>query len=309
VKFTRIAREAEEFDRALRDRSVDAAYADELRLTSTLSAQDVRPDPAFTADLRATLLQAAREGALVAAEPTRPTRRTKRRWTIAAPAAAVALATGGVAFAVTGLQTGAHQAPVAGAASVESALSTAHTQLVDVSQAVRSGRPTATSLTTLRAQAMRLQDMLVAEYAAGRDPQAIRELHDFVVSAITQLADLHTEIPASLTSLYASTLQTLLDIAKTAESTCPSCGLAPVQVPTSIAPLVHLPIVVPGGGPTGGGNTTVPVTTPPGSPRVTPPAVSPTPSATPTGPGVPILPTALPKPTISLPVVLPTLPF
>lgn len=303
MKFTRIAREAEEFDRALRGVSSTAAYASEVRLTSALSASDVRPDPVFTVDLRASLLQAAREGALVAGPPMHPSRRTKRRWTIAAPAAAVALATGGVAFAVTGLQTRSPSAPIA-APTAAAVLSTAHTQLADISQQVRAGRPTAVSLTTLRTQALRLRDMLVAAYGSGRDPQAIRELHGFALSAISQLAALHAQIPASLTPLYLSTLQTLLDIARTAESTCQACGLPPVQVPTSVAPYLHLPTIAQ---PSGSAQPTSPVSTTPG-PVITPSTVPAVPKTTPSRPGHPtILP--LPIPSTWLPTALPTLHF
>lgn len=306
MKFTRIAREAEEFDRALRDGSSDDAYASELRMTATLSASEVRPDPAFTADLRATLLQAAREGALVAGPPIHQSRRNKRRWTIAAPAAAVALTTGGVAFAVTGLQTNHHATPVVAPTTVASVLSTAHTQLADFNRQVRGGRPTAASLTTLRAQAIRLRDMLITAYASGRDPQAIRDLHGFALSAISDLAALHAQIPASLTPLYLSTLQTLVDIATAAESTCPACDLPPLQVPTSVAPFIHVPTIVQ---PSGSGNPTPPVSTTPGVPVITPPTS--VPAAPTTAPSQPGLPTILPVPTpsIVLPTSLPTLHF
>ena len=230
MTFSRIAREAEEFDSALRDASAGGAHVDELQLAAALSGQNVCPDAAFTADLRASLLQAAREGALVAAPPIRPSRHHKRRWTLVAPAVAVTLTAGGVAFALTGLQTTGHT-PVPASSSAASVLSTAHARLQDISQEIRSGRATETSLTSLNAQASQLQDMLVSEYGAGSNPQAIRDLHDFVVSAITQLAALRAQVPANLTMLYASTMQTLVDIAKRAESACPACNLTPVRVP------------------------------------------------------------------------------
>jgi hypothetical protein len=296
VKFTRIARDAEGFDRALRDGSADGAYASELSLTAALAAVEVHPGAQFTADLRGSLLQAARDGALVAGPPIHTSRRSKRRWTIAAPAAAVALATGGVAFAVTGLQTSAHPTSVAAPSSTTSALSTAHTQLADVSQLIRAGHPSADSLSALRTQALRLQDTLIGAYRSGSDPQAVRELHDFAVSAISQLAGLHAEIPASLTSLYMSTLQTLVDIATNAQSACPTCGLSAVQLPSSVAPWLHV-------------STTAPVTSPSGAPSSPPrsstaPAVRP-PSVTPTT--QPGLPTIVPLPTLGLPTGLPTL--
>ncbi|BBH17823.1 hypothetical protein Back2_21100 [Nocardioides baekrokdamisoli] len=307
MKFTRIAREAEEFDRALRGGSSDDAYASELALTAALSSRDVRPDTGFSADLRASLLQAAREGALAPGPPIHPSRRKKRRWTIAAPAAAVALATGGVAFAVTGLQTSPHTPLSASPSTAASELSTVHAQLADVTEKIRTGKPSAASLTSLRAQALQLRDMLVAAYGSGRNPQAIRELHDFAVSAISELAALHTQIPTSLAPLYAETLQTLVDIATTAESACPTCGLPPLQVPSSVAPLVHVPTTVQpssgSGSPTPQGSSTPPV------PVITPPASVPaTPTPTPSTTGLPTVP-PLPTPSVPLPTVLPTLPF
>ena len=298
MKFTRIARDAEGFERALRDGSADGAYASELTLVAALSASAVQPDAQFSADLRGSLLQAAREGALVAGAPIHPSRRSKRRWTIAAPVAAVALATGGVAFAVTGLQTSAHPSAVTTPSSTASALSTAHTQLADLSDLIRHGHTSADGLSDLREQAVQLQRTLVGAYDSGSDPQAMRELHDFVLSAISQLAALHAQIPASLRPLYVSTLQTLVDIATTAESTCPTCGLTPVRLPSSVAPLLHVP-------------TILPVTTQSGStsPTVkpsTPPVVKP-PTGTPTGrPGFPTI-VPLPTPTLSLPTGLPPL--
>ena len=304
MKFTRIAREAEEFDRVLRGGYSTAAYASEVRLTAALSAADVRPDPAFTVDLRASLLQAAREGAIAAGPAIHPSRRTKRRWTIVAPAAAVALATGGVAFAVTGLQTSNHATPIAAPATAAAVLSTAHIQLADISQQVRSGRTTAVSLTTLRTQALRLRDMLIATYGSGRDPQAIRELHSFALSAISQLAALHAQIPASLTPLYLSTLQTLVDIATSAESTCQACDLPPVQVPSSVAPYLHLTTIAQPGG---AAHPTPPASTTPGR-VLTPTTVTAVPKTRPSRPGFPtILP--LPNPSTWLPTALPTLHF
>lgn len=297
MKFTRIARDAEGFDRALRDGSAAGAYADELSLTAALSALEVQPAAQFTADLRGSLLQAARDGALVAGPPIHPSRRSKRRWTIAAPVAAVALATGGVAFAVTGLQTSGHPTTLAAPSSTTSALSTAHTQLADVSRLIRSGHTSADSLSDLREQAVRLEQTLVGAFDSGSDPQAMRQLHDFAVSAVSQLAALHAQIPAALQPLYVSTLQTLVDIATTAESTCPTCGLTPVRVPSSVAPLLHVPTTAPVRQPTGSISPTKP-----SSPSVTtPPTGTPT-----TRPGLPtVLP--LPTPTLSLPTGLPTL--
>lgn len=298
MKFTRIARDAEGFERALRDGSADGTYASELRLAAALSAVEVQPDPQFTSDLRSSLLQAAREGALVAGPPIHPSRRTKRRWTIAAPVAAVALATGGVAFAVTGLQTSGHPTSVAAPSSTASALSTAHAQLANVSTLIRSGRPTAQSLTDLGEQAILLQATLVRAYHSGSDPQAIRELHDFVLSAISQLAALDTRIPAGLRPLYVSTLQTLVDIATNAESACPSCGLRPVHLPSSVAPLLHVPPIGPVGQPSGSSTSSPKPSTPP---VVKPPTGTPT-----TRPGFPTI-VPLPTPTLVLPTVLPTL--
>ena len=219
------------------------------------------------------------------------------------------LATSGIAFAVTGLQTAKHPVPVSQVPAA-SALSTAQAEMATLRDQLRTGEPTADSLTTLRNEAMRLRDTLLAAYASGQNRQALLELHDFALSAFTELAAMHAQIPMSLTSLYASTLQTLVDIASAAEATCPSCGLQKVQVPISVAPYVHLPVVAPA--PTSGASTTAPAPQDsPSTPVTTPPSTVPTTPATPTSPAtVPTIPPPpLPSPTISLPIPLPTLPL
>lgn len=300
MRFTRIAREAEEFDRALRDGSLQEMHAGELALTAALAASDVRPDPAFSADLRVSLLQAAHDGALVAGPPSRTSRRAKRRWTIAAPAAAVVLATGGVAFAVTGLATSRHATSAAVPSAGASALSTAQAQVTDLTRQIRAGRPSAASLSSLRVRALHLRDTLIAAYAGGRHPQAMWDLRAFAVSAISQLAEVRDQIPASLASLYASTLQTLVDVAAAAESTCPTCGLPPLQVPSSVAPLVHVPPIA---RPSGGIDPTPQTSTTPTVPVITP-SVPPRPT---TGPSSPVPPFPLPSPPIALPSAVPPL--
>lgn len=314
MRFSSRAREAEGFERALRKGTPDSAYANELRLASLLSAHDVRPDPAFSADLRASLMGAARAAAAIPTEHARP--RRKRRWTIAAPAAAVALATGGVAFAVAGLQPSTHTSPAASPSAVDSALSTAQAEITSVRDHLASGRPNAAVLTTLRAQALRLQDMLITAYASGKNPDAIRALHQFALAAISELADAHAQVPAGLTSLYVSTLQTLVDIATSAESTCSTCGLPHVEVPLSVGPLLAVPIAT---SPTKSASTSSspePTSSPTTSTPVTPPAsvsTSPTAPSTPQ-PTVPTIPqptptATLPTSPLTLPSALPTLPF
>jgi hypothetical protein len=314
VKFTPTARSAEEFERALRDGSSDGAYAQELATTSALTALDVPPDPKFAADLRVSLLLAARSTAVAA--PPAP-RRQKRRWSLVAPAAAVALATGGVAFAVTGLANGGHATPAATPSQAElaaaSALSSAHAQLAAVGAELKAGSTDASDLSRFRAQAIRLQQALIAAYASGRNPAAMQDLHDFAAAALAELSALKARVPANLVTLYLQTLQTLVDIATTAETACPTCHLAPVHVPASVAPYVHVPPTPPGTAPASSGSaSSTPTDTQPSESQPTGPTApsAPTPSATvpsaPTPTETPTQPATVPP--VGPPTGLPTLP-
>lgn len=318
MKFSASARHAEEFERALRGDSDAEAFQPELAVLTRLTAFEVRPDPSFSAALRASLLESAAETA-VAVPTAHPPRPARSRWRLAAPAVAVALVSGGVAFAVTGMQARPTSTQAIATSPATTALSTANAQLAAITQQLRTGRPTAATLTSLRDQAIRLQQLLTSAYASGQNPAAITELHEFAVTAITELTGLRSDIPADLQSAYLATLQTLRSIATTAENTCAVCHLAPLQIPDVQASAgVRLPTSPPS--PVGSASIQTPATSPPASasvsasvPPPTPSAsTSPSPVATPSGlptitaPPLPSVPTATPP---QLPTVTPTIPF
>ena len=224
MNFTSRARRAAAFDRAVnarRTRPGLSPYESELRLVAALDALDVRPDPAFTADLRSELVAAA-----AAAQITAPSRvvvaRRRRRWSVAGTSAAVVFAVSGAAVATVAISSPGHPSsnshPTISASAVDAAT-------VGPSNA-------ATTLAALQRNVATYARSLHAKHPGPTSSASASQVHSYASHGLSQLTQLQHRLPSSAQSQYASTLQTLQQIDQTAKTACPTCSFTSSLVPS-----------------------------------------------------------------------------
>lgn len=258
-------RRAEEFNLLVEDASTgdlrDARYVEFLELVGALrETPRVEARPEFVANLREALMAEA-ESAL-ARVPTTTARTVNDRLTVAPRRTArerrFAVAIGG--FAIVSATTSmavASQSALPGDVlyPLKRAIENAHTgfsvddsskgstllanasgRLDEVDALTREGADDgdaaaiADTLGTFSAQASEASDLLMADYQNNGHEGSITELRDFTASALDSLTNLESVVPEGARGALITAAQTMVQIATQAESLCPTCGGASIDV-------------------------------------------------------------------------------
>jgi len=257
-------RRAEEFNLLVEDTSTgdlrDARYVEFLELVGALrETPRVEARPEFVASLRERLMAEA-EVAL-AKVPTTPAsiqdrltvapRRTarERRFAVAVGGFAIVGATTSMAVAAQSALPGDMLYPLKRAIenahtgfSVDDSskgstlLANATGRLDEVDALTRKGAghsdadTIADTLGTFSAQASEASDLLIADYQNTGRESSIAELRDFAASAMVTLSDLESVVPDAARGALITAAQILVQIDTQAQSLCPSCGGARIDV-------------------------------------------------------------------------------
>ncbi|MCW2796813.1 DUF5667 domain-containing protein [Nocardioides sp.] len=258
-------RRAEEFNLLVEDLSTgvlrDARYVEFLELVGALrDTSPVEARPEFVASLRERLM--AEADSVLAKAPTGSARTLNDRLTVAPRRTArerrFAVAIGG--FAIVGATTSmavAAQSALPGDAlyPLKRAIENAHTgfsvddsskgstllanasgRLDEVDALTRAGADSgdaaaiADTLGTFSAQASEASDLLMADYQNTGRERSISELRDFASSALASLSGFESVVPVGARGALITAARTLLQIDTSAQSLCPDCGGASIDI-------------------------------------------------------------------------------
>ena len=265
-----VRRRADEFDAALSDPSAPLTerearqFAELLALVADLrSIPELTPRPDFVADLRSRLMteadtallpQSARP--LTAEEqrislPVRATGRDRRLAAMLGGAALVGATTSMAVAAQTALpgeslypvkraleeaQTGIARGDAAEGGAM---LASARGRLDEIDALADRSSPASVSaisstLETFSEQSGDASESLFAAYGANGDEALIVDLRTFTTSSIDRLSDLQSALPVSSREELVAAAEQLNDIDRRASEVCPSCGGAPMSLPSNL---------------------------------------------------------------------------